>query len=53
MKFKKIIIISCLILAILTIGSVNAIDNNKTTEIINLEDIPDSTINKVDDELCH
>ena len=51
MKFKKIIIISCLILAILTIGSVNAIDNNKTTEIINLEDIPDSTINKVDDEI--
>ena len=50
MKFKKIMIISCLILAILTISGVNAIDNNKTTEIINLDDTQDSTINTVDNE---
>ena len=43
-------IISCLILAILTISGVNAIDNNKTTEIINLDDTQDSTINTVDNE---
>ena len=37
MKFKKIILITLLLLAIFTITSVSATDNNATNEVINIE----------------
>ena len=51
MKFKKIIIIFLILLAVLTIGSVNATDSNATSDTITLDDTADVIIESTQDSI--
>jgi len=49
MKFKKIVLITLLLLAILSVNSVSATDNNATTDVVAANDNITDEIDKVDE----
>ena len=51
MKFKKIIIIFLILLAVLTIGSVSATDYNATSDMITLDDDADVIMESTQDSI--